>query len=277
MPASTPVFSGKTIAIPETRQLDVLAKLFEARGANTWRCPLVSIHDAPDPAPVRAWIERGIEGTFDLTIFFTGEGVRRLLGVAERSGVRDSWLNAMGQTPALCRGPKPERELRRLGVPIIHRAAAPTTDGVIATLDQLELHGQRVAVQLYGTDPNARLMSYLAARHAVVDPVAPYVYASESDEAAVLALIDGLVAGQVDAVVFTSQPQYQRLRHVAEKHDREADLVQGLANTKVAAVGPVIGDLLRSSGVRVDCAPEDRFFMKPMVTAMSQLWSDSEA
>jgi len=40
--------------VPETRELEVFAAMLERRGASVVRCPLVAIHDAPDPAPVLA-------------------------------------------------------------------------------------------------------------------------------------------------------------------------------------------------------------------------------
>ena len=47
--------AGRTVAVPETRELEVFAGLLERRGARVLRCPLVSILDAPDPAPVLAF------------------------------------------------------------------------------------------------------------------------------------------------------------------------------------------------------------------------------
>jgi len=55
---SAHAFAGRTIAISETRELDVFAGLLERRGATVMRCPLIAIHDAPDPKPVLAWIAR---------------------------------------------------------------------------------------------------------------------------------------------------------------------------------------------------------------------------
>src|SRR4051812_19303355 len=78
--------AGRTVALAEGRQLEELAALLEAEGAATFRCPLLSILDAPDPAPVEGWISELVAGKFDLVLLFTGEAVRRLAGFAERSG-----------------------------------------------------------------------------------------------------------------------------------------------------------------------------------------------
>src|SRR5262249_54397180 len=43
---------GRTVALAEGRQLEELAELLEREGAATFRCPMLSILDAPDPAPV---------------------------------------------------------------------------------------------------------------------------------------------------------------------------------------------------------------------------------
>jgi len=45
--------AGRTVAVPETRELEVFAAMLERRGASVVRCPLVAIHDAPDRR--RSW------------------------------------------------------------------------------------------------------------------------------------------------------------------------------------------------------------------------------
>jgi uroporphyrinogen-III synthase len=45
--------SGRTIAVPETRELDVFSSMLERRGATVLRCPLVAILDALAQRPER--------------------------------------------------------------------------------------------------------------------------------------------------------------------------------------------------------------------------------
>src|SRR5260370_6973392 len=52
------LLAGRRIVVPEMRELDVLAQMLERQGATAIRCPLVSIHDTPDEAPVVAWLRR---------------------------------------------------------------------------------------------------------------------------------------------------------------------------------------------------------------------------
>lgn len=259
--------AGRTVAVPETRELDTLAGLLEERGATTIRCPLVATLDAPDVAPIEAWLRRFNEGCDDL-ILLTGEGLRRLTGFARRAGLEAPFLARLATVRKITRGPKPARALRELGLAADMPAADPTSDGVMTTLGTLDLHGRRVGVQLY-PDQAHRLLDFIASAGAVADPVLPYIYASAADDRRVVDLIDRVAAGGVDAVAFTSAAQVRRLFAVAEAYDMLPKLRQGLARGRVAAVGPVVASELTEHDVRVDIAPAGRFFMKPLVTAIA--------
>src|SRR5205823_4950588 len=141
--------AGRTIAIAEGRQLEELAAMLEKEGATIVRCPLVSILDAPDPEPVVAWLRELAADRFGYVVLLTGEGLRRLLGFAERAEMRDAVIAALTRTRTVTRGPKPVRALKEIGLNPTIIAAAPTTDGVIASLRGEPLRGQTVGVQLY--------------------------------------------------------------------------------------------------------------------------------
>src|SRR5204862_7980661 len=80
-----PPLAGRTIAVPETRELEVFAAMLERRGARVLRCPLVAIRDAPEPAPVLAFARAFAGGACDDLIIRTGEGVRRILACIGRA------------------------------------------------------------------------------------------------------------------------------------------------------------------------------------------------
>jgi uroporphyrinogen-III synthase len=124
-----------------------------------------------------------------------------------------------------------------------------------------------VGVQLYGGEPLPAVTDYLAGRGATADCVAPYVYASESDDAAIESLIARIAAREIDAIAFTSKSQVQRLARVARRV-AAGSLADLLGPIVVAAVGPVVAAELEESGVSVDVQPESEFFKKPMVTAL---------
>ena len=265
------VLAGKIVAVPESRQLDVLASLLERRGASVLRCPLVGIVDSPDEAGVLAWIERLIATPTDLVVFYTGEGVQRLVGFATRAGREAPFVAALARTPKMTRGPKPKRALKALELEPEYTATEPTTAGMIEAANAIAAPLRRIALQLYSKDQDRQLADWLEHRGAVVDAVAPYVYASKADDERVAALIEELTAGRVDAIAFTSKSQVQRLLELAEKRRLEDALRSGLTRTKVAAIGPVVAAELETAGIRVDAMPEESYSMKPLVMSVCEL------
>ncbi|WP_026304798.1 uroporphyrinogen-III synthase [Thioalkalivibrio sp. AKL8] len=262
--------AGVRVALPESRALEVFAGLLERRGAEVWRCPLVAIHDSLDQSAIESWLTTATEAPFDRLIFLTGEGFTRLTGFARRAGRENAWLTAVAGTPTLVRGPKPGRAMKPFGVRPDAVAAAPTTEGIIQTLSGQELHGQRIGVQLYGAEPNRRLLDFLRAAGAEAFPVWPYRYADAAETGRVSELIEALIAGQVDAIAFTSQAQVRRLLRVGQADDRQDALREALRRTMVAAIGPVVADELHAHGITPTVVPDGRYFMKPLVSALAR-------
>jgi uroporphyrinogen-III synthase len=268
--------AGLRIALAEGRQLEELADLLAREGAEPVRCPMLSILDAPDPAPVRAWLAELVAGRFGWVIFQTGEGVRRLLAQADRDGTRDSVIAALGRAKLVVRGPKPVKELKAVGL-APHKVASPaTTAGVIDALAAEPLAGATVGVQLYAPD-NPALLTHLGVIGATAVSVLPYVYAPAADAEQVVSLIDELAAGTVAAVIFTSTPQLDRLFDVARERGREEALRAGFDRTVVAAVGPVVADTLSAYRVRVDVCPPQGFVMKNLVQQLKRYLADTPA
>lgn len=258
--------AARTVAVPETRELDVFAAMLERRGATVLRCPLVAILDAPDPAPVLDWIRWFGSGACDDVVLLTGEGLRRLLACIERNEpqLRDDFVAQLARVRKITRGPKPARALRELGLKPDIAAGVPTTAGVIDALRAEQLTDRSFGVQLYGTEPNAPLIDFLRAAGARVRTVAPYVYASKADDAVVSSLLDRMTRGEIDAIAFTSMAQVDRLFSVAPA----TQVLAALAHTHVAAVGPVVAAALAQRAVHVASMPADSFFMKPLTSAL---------
>lgn len=260
--------TGRTIAVPETRELDVFSAMLERRGASVLRCPLVAILDAPDPQPVLKWLRDFNAGSCDDLILLTGEGLRRLLGCIDKNepAMREPFVRRLGEIRKITRGPKPARVLRELGLKPDIAAVTPTTQGVIESLRAENLHGRRVGVQLYGTEPNRPLQDFLESSGARVLTVAPYIYADKVADDAVRDLLQRMAAGEVDIIAFTSTPQIERLFTVGP-----LELVKAaFEKTEVAAIGPVVAEALKRRDIPVRLMPEDSFFMKPLTTAMEQ-------
>lgn len=272
---ATSPLAGRTIAVPETREIEVFAGLLQRRGAHVLRCPMVAIHDAPDPAPVLQWSRRLAADEFEDLILLTGEGLRRILSCIERHEptLRPQFLAALSRVRKITRGSKPARVLRELGMKSDIAAQRATTEGVIASLRTHNLRGRRVGVQLYGTEPNRTLVDFLEDAGATVWAVAPYVYADAAEDQAVIGLLAQLRSGEVDAITFTSSAQVERLIAVTS----EEAVRSALSNTLVAAVGPVVSGTLRGHGITPSLVPEESFFLKPLTAALEEALHASSA
>src|SRR6267143_2949736 len=99
--------NGYRSLILETREEAQFSRLLTEQGANVLQCPMFTIHDAPDPAPIEAWIRRSIEQPFDDVVLMTGEGLRRLMKVVRRIGAEEAFVASLGKPRKFARGPKP--------------------------------------------------------------------------------------------------------------------------------------------------------------------------
>src|SRR5246127_4573133 len=99
--------TGYRILILETREEAQFSRLLAEQGADVLQCPMFAINDAPDPAPVEAWIRRFIDRPFDDLVLMTGEGLRRLMKVALRTELEEDFIAALAKPRKFVRGPKP--------------------------------------------------------------------------------------------------------------------------------------------------------------------------
>lgn len=260
---------GMRILVPESRELDLFASMLEAEGAQAFRCPLVHILDLEDTREAEAWVAGLVAGEFQDVIWLTGEGLRRLLGIAERQGSKAAFLDAIKTVRSITRGPKPARALREFGLSSWLAAAAPTSQGVMDALAAEDISGRRIAVQLYPGNGALPLLASLRDRGATVFPVIPYRYGPEAEAPRVVAAIRELYAGRIDMIAFTSSPQVDRLLEVAQEAGLEKELRASLSRMPVAAIGPVVEERLRELGLTSIVRPASAFHLKPLVRAIA--------
>jgi uroporphyrinogen-III synthase len=262
--------NGYRILILETREEAQFSRLLAEQGADVLQCPMFTIHDAPDPTPIEAWIRRIIDKPFDDLVLMTGEGLRRLMKVARRINVDQDFVTALGKARKFARGPKPGRALREIGLEPQVTTEKPTSDGIIEMLSRVDLRGHRVGLQLYPDKDHGVLIGAITAQGAKVDSVLPYVYDAQAADANIVTAIDEMASARIDAIALTNLGQIRRLIEVARAHGYEARLHEGLAKTPIASVGPAVSDELKSHGLRTDIYPaNDAFFMKPLISAMA--------
>jgi len=262
--------NGYRILILETREEAQFSKLLAEQGADVVQCPMLTIHDAPDPAPVEAWIRRAIDQPLDDLVLMTGEGLRRIMKLARTRGLDQALVAALAKSRKFTRGPKPGKALREISLDAQQTTEKPTTEGVIEMLGKLDLKGHRLGLQLYPDKDHSALTGSLSAQGAEVDTVLPYVYDPKAADANIVAAIDDMAEGRIDSIALTNLGQVRRLIEAAKAHGSEAKLHAGLERTLIASVGPAVSGELAAHGLRTDIAPaEDAYFMRPLISAMA--------
>jgi len=262
--------TGYRILILETREEAQFSRLLAEQGANVLQCPMVAINDAPDPAPIEAWIRRCIATPLDDLVLLTGEGLRRLMKVVRRIGAEQDFITALGKARKFARGPKPGRALREIGLEPQVTTEKPTSEGVAEMLSRLDLNGHRLGLQLYPDKDHEALIGAITAQGAEVDTVLPYVYDAKAADTNILTALDEMAAGRIDAIALTSSGQPRRLFDVARAHGVEDRLIEGLRQTPIASVGPVVTEELAAHGLTPDITPQgEAFFMKPLISALA--------
>jgi len=163
-------------------------------------------------------------------------------------------MAALGRVHLVCRGPKPVAALKEIGLAATLTVPEPNTwRDVLTELDlKLSIADKRVAVQEYGAR-NAELLTGLEQRGARVTAVR--VYGWTLPETRDSARGDRqVVAGEVEAALFTSSNQVDNLFLVAREMGQAAAVRDALGDrTVVASIGPITTEALRRTASNPTC------------------------
>ncbi len=235
-----------------------LATLITRNGGHPILAP--ALREVPEePASIRPAVEALLKGDVFAVFFLTGVGARTFLEMAEALGFGEEVLTALRKTMVICRGPKPVAVLRSHGIPITLTAPEPhTVRDLLGTLEECpwDFRGKVVLLQHYG-ERKEELVAWLEARGARVQEISPYRWALPEDLEPLHHAIWTLVAGEADAVFFTSRPQVVHLFQVAGELNLLDQLKDALnSRVVVAALGPVCTKTLEERGVKPHVVPE---------------------
>lgn len=247
-------FSGRTIALLESRQSNEIAAMVGRLGGTPILAP--AVRECPSHTDTRPLLARIIRGDFPLVIALTGAGVAALFAEAERQTVLEDARKALARTTIVSRGPKPQTALKRHGLIASLSTAKPHTS--FELLDVLTgMNLERLAVLLlhYG-ERNTSLSTALTARGAMVEDVCLYEWALPEDVEPLRDVVRRAVAGRIDALIVTSQVQFRHLLEIAGHDGLDKALVHALnEHVVVGAIGPVCAAALRAGGVIPDVLP----------------------
>ncbi|WP_158885440.1 uroporphyrinogen-III synthase [Amycolatopsis anabasis] len=242
--------TGVTIGVTAERRAEEFIGALERNGATVWHAPALRIVPLPDDERLRAATEEVLAGDVDLTAVTTGQGFRGWLEAAEGWGLRDRLVTSLAGSRVCTRGPKSTGAVRGAGLREGWSAPDESNRALFEHLHESGVDGRRIAVQLHG-GPLPEFVEPLRAAGARVVEVQPYRWLPPAEPDRVYRLIDGVLAGRVDALAFTSAPAAANLLRMACEHGRYEEFVAALRREHVvcACVGPVTAAPLAELGV----------------------------
>jgi uroporphyrinogen-III synthase len=249
---------GLRVAIFEARMAGPLADLVSRQGGVPVAAPALREVPLGDSPAVGAFADVLLAGGFDVVIFETGVGVRMLVEALASRITRPQWVEALGKTKVVARGPKPAAALRELGARVdLHVPEPNTWRETLALLDErLPVAGLRVAVQEYGK-PVPELTEGLERRGAAVTRVPVYRWDLPEDTCPLRAALREIAEGRIGAALFTSAQQVEHMLQVAAAEGIEDRLRAAMAErVVVGSIGPTTSAALRAHDLPVDIEPE---------------------
>ncbi|WP_410590731.1 uroporphyrinogen-III synthase [Amycolatopsis sp. lyj-23] len=241
--------SGIAIGVTAERRAGEFIAALERHGADVRHAPTITIVPLDsDPELKDATLEL-VTSPVDLTVVTTGAGFRGWLDAAEGWGLRDRLVTALGDSRIYARGPKAVGAVRGAGLRETFSAASESNAELFAAVTSAGVRGQRTAVQLHGTSLPEYTAPLVEAGAWLVQ-VQPYRWHSPPDVTPVYDLIDAAVAGELDALAFTSAPAATNFLALAGASGRYPQLLDALrGRVVVACVGPVTAAPLEAAGV----------------------------
>jgi len=255
---ATAGFSGLRVLALESRRAPEIAKLIRASGGEPTVAPAMREIPLESNQEALDFAARLLAGEFDLAIFLTGVGIRRLTEIVETRYDRARFVEALRNIKVASRGPKPNAALRELDVPIAVTAPEPCTwhelVGALDTTFGPALRGMRAAVQEYGAT-NPELLAALAERGVACTRVPVYHWAHPLDLEPLRNAVRSIVAGEFDVLVFLTAVQVVHLVQVAEQMGAKDGLLKGIRETVVLSIGPSTTEELARVGISPDLEP----------------------
>jgi uroporphyrinogen-III synthase len=257
IPINQPGLQQARIALLEARMSNEMADLIRRYNGKPYNVPAVREVPLESRNEVASFLDKLARREIDIVVFFTGVGVMALIREAEALHRSQELLNGLQEVTIVCRGPKPSAVVRKQGLPIHVSALEPfTSNELIEALQTLEVANKTVAVLHYG-ERNAQVTQALSIRGAHIEELCLYEWLLPEDTRPLKELIAALEAGEVAAIVFTSQVQVRHLFQIADELGQHGELQKALnTGTIVASVGPTCTSVLQGYEVAPHVIPE---------------------
>lgn len=246
-----PPLAGYTVGVTAARRAEELVTLLRRRGATVLSGAAIRIVPLPDDADARAATEAVIADPVDYVVVTTGIGFRGWTEAAGDWGLGPALHTVLGKADVIARGPKATGAVRASGLTEKWSPSSESNSEVLEHLLSSGVAGKRVAVQLHG-EPLPHFVGSLRAAGADVVEVSVYRWTLPVDTGPLERLLDAVMAGEVDAVTFTSAPAATSFLAVAHEQGRGEALLNVLRERVLCVcVGPVTAGPLTAAGIPV--------------------------
>jgi uroporphyrinogen-III synthase len=237
--AGTEPLAGYTVGVTAARRADELGALLERRGAAVQYGPAIRIIPLADDSELLQRTKALIDTPADVVVATTGIGFRGWIEAAEGWGLGENLLTALHKATVLTRGPKAKGAVRAAGLVESWSPASEASAELLEHLLETGVSGKRIAVQLHG-EPLLDFVETLRAAGAEVVEVPVYRWTGPADPVPLNRLLDALLAGQLDALTFTSAPAAASVLRTAEESGRLTEVLDALRyRVLVVCVGPI--------------------------------------
>jgi uroporphyrinogen-III synthase len=200
-----------------------------------------------------AFANRLLRGDFDCLILLTGVGTRLLWKTLTTRYDEAALKQALAALTIVVRGPKPSAAIRELGLaPTVQVPEPNTWREVVATMQARP--ETRVAIQEYG-QPNTALIEGLRALGKQLTPVRIYAWDLPEDTTPLRQAAAKLIAGEFDAVLFTTSTQLVNLMKIAEEEGIATQVIEALTSIFIGSIGPATSETLEDYGLKADFEP----------------------
>jgi uroporphyrinogen-III synthase len=247
-------FNGLRVLSFESRRAEEMATLIRKQGGEPFVAP--SMREVPldrNQEPVLDFGRRLTAGEFDCIVLLTGVGTRLLWKTLLTGYSPEDLKAAFEKTTLLVRGPKPSGALRELGMlPDVQVPEPNTWRELLETM--LPRSEKRLALQEYGVS-NEALIEGLKAQGREVLPVRIYGWDLPEDTGPLRQAAARLIAGKVDAVLFTTSMQMVNLMKIAEEEGIATQVCEALVSAFIGSIGPTTTETLELYGVTPDFEP----------------------
>lgn len=230
--------------------------MFEKLGATVVSAPVIQTLPVGESVDLRRATEGLIAAPPDYLVANTGVGMRSWLGLAATWGIDGPLHDALAATRIVARGPKAVGAVAAGGWEIWWRSDTEQLESVKQRILDEPLAGKKVAVQLHGDDRQDLTDAFTVAGAEVVE-LQVYRWILPEDSAPAKRLIESCVAGQIDALTFTSAPAVRNLLDIADGAGMADRLLETLErDVIVVCIGPVCAAVAREVGIGKPLVPD---------------------